>query len=176
VAAFDDRPTACANSYRMVVVRKHISREKGERVLWPEVRYFFFLTNDREWTPAEVVFEANDRCNQENLLAQLHGGVCALQAPVNTLESIWAWMVMTALAWTLKAWWALLLPEAPGRWGERHRAEKHRVLRMEFKTFVNAFVLIPCQVIRTGRKLVLRLLGWNPHLSIFFRLLSRLRV
>ena len=35
-------------------------------------------TNDREWTPAEVVFEANDRCNQENLLAQLHGGVRAL--------------------------------------------------------------------------------------------------
>ena len=24
--------------------------------------------------------------------------------------------------------------------------------------------LIPCQVIRTGRKLVLRVLGWNPHL------------
>jgi Transposase DDE domain group 1 len=175
VAEFDYRPTACANTYRMVVIRKHISREKGERVLWPEVRYFFFITNDREWTPAEVVFEANDRCNQENLLAQLHGGVCALQAPVNTLESNWAWMVMTALAWTLKAWWALLLPEAPGRWTQRHRDEKRRVLRMEFKTFVNAFVRIPCQVIRTGRKLVLRLLGWNPHLSIFFRLLSRLR-
>jgi hypothetical protein len=176
VAEFDYRPTACANTYRMVVVRKHISREKGERVLWPEVRYFFFITNDREWTPADVVFAANDRCNQENLLAQLHGGVWALQAPVNTLESNWAWMVMTALAWTLKAWWALLLPEAPGRWSERHRDEKQRVLRMEFKTFVNAFVLIPCQVIRTGRKLVLRILGWNPHLSIFFRLLARLRV
>jgi hypothetical protein len=175
VAEFDYRPTACANTDRMVVVRKHISREKGERVLWPEVRYFFFITNDRDWTPAEVVFAANDRCNQENLLAQLHGGVCALQAPVNTLESNGAWMVMTALAWTLKAWWALLLPETPGRWQQRHREEKQRVLRMEFKTFVNAFVLIPCQVIRTGRKLVLRLLGWNPHLSIFFRLLSRLR-
>jgi hypothetical protein len=172
VAEFDYRPTACANTYRMVVVRKHISRERGERVLWPEVRYFFFITNDRDGTPAEVVFEANDRCNQENLLAQLHGGVSALQAPVNTLESNWAWMVMTALAWTLKAWWALLLPAAPGRWQQRHREEKQRVLRMEFKTFVNAFVLIPCQVIRTGRKLVLRLLGWNPHLSIFFRLLS----
>jgi len=91
------------------------------------------------------VFEANDRCDQENLLAQLHDGVRALQAPVNTLESNWAWMVMTSLAWTLKAWWALMLPETPGRWREQHQEEKRRVLRMEFKTFVNAFVLIPCQ-------------------------------
>ena len=175
VAEFDYQPTACANSYRMIVVRKHISKEKGEQILWPEVRYHFFITNERTWTPAEVVFEANDRCDQENLLAQLHGGVRALAAPVNTLASNWAWMVMTALAWTLKAWWALMLPESPGPWQQKHRDEKRRVLRMEFKTFVNAFVLIPCQVIRTGRKIVLRMLGWNPHLSIFFRLLSRLR-
>jgi hypothetical protein len=175
VAEFDYRPTACAHTYRMVVVRKHISKEKGEQTLFPQTRYFFYITNERQWTPAEVVFEANDRCDQENLLAQLHGGVRALQAPVNTLESNWAWMVMTALAWTLKAWWALLLPETPGRWQERHHEEKSRVLGMEFKTFVNAFILIPCQVIRTGRKLVFRLLGWNPNLSIFFRLLSRLR-
>jgi Transposase DDE domain group 1 len=175
VATFDYRPTACAATYRMVVVRKHISKEKGERVLFPEVRYFFFLTNDRDWTLAEVVFEANDRCDQENLLAQLKGGVRALQAPVNTLESNGAWMVMTALAWTLKAWWALLLPESPGRWRDRHRAEKRRVLRLEFKAFVTAFVMIPCQVVRTGRTTVLRVLGWNPHLATFFRLLDRLR-
>jgi hypothetical protein len=175
VAEFDYRPTACANSFRMVVVRKHISREKGEQVLFPEVRHFFYLTNDREWSAEEVVFEANDRCDQENLLAQLHGGTHALAAPVEALVSNGAWMVMTSLAWTLKAWWALLLPESPGRWQERHHEEKQRVLRMEFKTFVNAFVTIPAQVLRTGRRLVLRLLGWNPHMMTFFRLLSRMR-
>lgn len=175
VAEFDYRPMACKKTYRMIVVRKHISKEKGEQVLWPEIRYFFYITNDREWTPAEVVFEANDRCDQENLLAQLHDGVRALQAPVNTLESNWAWMVMTSLAWTLKAWWALMLPETPGRWREQHQEEKRRVLRMEFKTFVNTFVLIPCQIIRTGRKFMYRVLGWNPKLMTFFRLLTRLR-
>jgi Transposase DDE domain group 1 len=175
VAEFDYRPTACANTYRMVVIRKHISKEKGEQVLFPEVRYFFYLTNDRGLSVEGVVFEANDRCNQENLLAQLHGGVRALQAPVNTLESNGAWMVMTALAWNLKAWWALMLPEPPGRWQCRHREEKRRVLRLEFKSFVNAFVTIPAQVLRTGRKLVLRVLGWNPYLMTFFRLVSRLR-
>ena len=175
VAEFDYRPTACSNTYRMVVIRKHISREKGGEVLFPEVRHFFYITNDREQTPAEIVFEANDRCDQENLLAQLHGGVRALQASVNTLESNGALMVMTALAWNLKAWWALMLPEQPGRWREQHREEKQRVLRLEFKAFVNTFVTIPCQVIRTGRRLVLRMLGWNPSLMTFFRLLSRLR-
>jgi Transposase DDE domain group 1 len=175
VAEFDYRPTACANTFRMVVIRKHISREKGEQVLFPEVRYFFYLTNDRDLTAEDVVFEANDRSNQENLLAQLHGGTHALTAPVDALVSNAAWMVMTALAWTLKAWWALMLPETPGRWQEHHREEKRRVLRMEFKTFVNAFVTIPCQVIRTARQLVLRLLSWNPHLMTFFRLVSRLR-
>jgi hypothetical protein len=84
-------------------------------------------------------------------------------------------MVMTALAWDLKAWWALLLPEAPGRWQQRHREQKRWVLRLEFKTFVNGFVRIPCQVLRTGRRLVYRLLSWNPHLPIFFRLVDRLR-
>jgi len=89
--------------------------------------------------------------------------------------SNWAYMVMTALAWNLKAWWALSLPEPPGRWQERHRAEKQWVLQIEFKTFVNAFMRLPCQIVRTGRKLVYRLLAWNPYQAIFFRLVSALR-
>ena len=175
VAEFDYQPLACAKSYRMVVVRKNITREKGEQVLFDEVRYFFYITNEREGSADAIVFSANDRCNQENLIAQLKGGVRALHAPVDTLTSNGAYMVMTALAWNLKAWWALMLPESPGRWQERHRAQKQWVLRMEFRTFLNAFVLLPCQIVKTGRKLVYRLLSWNPHLPIFFRLINALR-
>jgi Transposase DDE domain group 1 len=175
VAEFTYQPTACHQEYRMIVVRKNLSREKGEKLLFDEVRYFFYLTNDRGPEADEIVFAANDRCQQENLLAQLHGGVRALTAPVDNLESNWAYMVMTALAWNLKAWWALLLPESPGRWHDRHRQEKKWVLGLEFKTFLNAFVRLPCQVIRTGRKLVMRLLSWNPYMRIFFRLVSVLR-
>ncbi|OWK35328.1 hypothetical protein FRUB_09489 [Fimbriiglobus ruber] len=36
-------------------------------------------------------------------------------------------------------------------------------------------MLLPCQVVTSGRRLILRLLGWNPHLAIFFRLVDRLR-
>ena len=175
VAEFDYRPSACRKSYRMVVVRKNITKEKGEAALFDEVRYFFYITNELEWSAEEVVFAANDRCNQENLIAQLKGGVRSLQAPVNTLESNWAYMVMTALAWNLKAWFALALPEEPGRWRELHRKQKEWVLRLEFRSFRNTFVLLPCQIARTGRKVVYRLLGWNPRLDILFRLIAKSR-
>jgi hypothetical protein len=175
VAEFNYQPTACTQTYRMVVVRKNISVEKGEKLLFDRIVYFFYLSNDWVAEPNEIVFRANDRCDQENVLAQLLHAVRALTAPVDNLVSNWAYMVMTALAWNLKAWWALSLPETPGRWRERHRADKQWVLKIEFKTFVNAFVRIPCQLVRTGRKLLYRLLAWNPHQPIFFRLLSALR-
>jgi hypothetical protein len=175
VAEFNYRPTACQKTYRMVVIKKNISVEKGEKLLFDTIVYFFYITNDWVSEPDEIVFSANDRCDQENLLAHLHGGVRALRAPVDNLESNWAYMVMTALAWNLKAWWALRLPEQPGRWQEKHQTEKRWVLWLEFKTFVNALVRLPCQILRTGRKLVYRLLGWNPYQPIFFRLVDILR-
>jgi hypothetical protein len=175
VAEFIYRPTACRQAYRMVVVRKNLSVTKGEKWLFDEVAYFFYITNIAILEPPQIVWLAQNRCNQENLLAQLHGGVSALRAPVNTLESNGAYMVMTALAWNLKAWWALMLPVAAGRWQERHRQEKDWVLRLEFKTFVQAFMRLPCQIVRTGRKLIYRLLSWNPYQRIFFRLVSALR-
>jgi hypothetical protein len=178
VAEFNYRPVACQETYRMIVVRKNISREKGETPLFDEIRYVFYLTNEWRPEPEEIVLAphgANGRCHQENLLAQLHSGCHALQAPVDNLTSNWAYMVMTALAWNLKAWWALTLPAESGRWQEKHRAEKHWVLGLEFKTFVQVFVRLPCQIVRTGRRLVYRLLAWNPHQAIFFRLVDRLR-
>jgi hypothetical protein len=174
VAEFEYQPTACGRRYRMIVVRKNISQERGEQRLIDEVRYFFYITNDREKTAAEVVFFANDRCDQENLIAQLAGGVRALAAPVDNLVSNWAYMVMTSLAWTLKAWAALWLPVHPLH-AERHEAERRNWLRMEFKTFVNALVKIPCQIVHQARRLIVRVLNWNPYLPAFFRLCRVLR-
>ena len=134
----------------------------------------FYITNDWATTPAEVVFSANDRCDQENLIKELKGGVGALRMPVGDLVSNWAYMVMASLAWTLKAWFALLLP-ARGRWAARHAAEKQSVLRMQFRTFINTFVLMPCQIIRTGRKIVYRLLSWNRWQHVFLRGVDAIR-
>jgi hypothetical protein len=63
VAEFAYRPTACRQSYRLIVVRKNLSVEKGECVLFEDYRYFFYITNDRRRSAVETVFAANDRCN-----------------------------------------------------------------------------------------------------------------
>jgi len=175
VAEMPYRPTACKNTYRLIVVRKNLSVAKGEVRLYDDYVYFYYLTNDRTSSAATIVFEANQRCNQENLHAQLKGGVRALTAPVDNLESNWAYMVMTALAWNLKAWFALWPTEGPGRHIERHQKEKKTILGMEFKTFLNAFISMPCQIIRTSRRLIYRLLSWNPWQRTFFRTIAQLR-
>lgn len=168
VAEFDYTPSHCKKAYRIVVCRKNLTIERGVKEIVDDIRYFFYITNERDISPDQVVFEANDRCNQENLIAQLKNGVRSMKMPVDNLISNWAYMVMASLAWSLKAWLALLLPEN-GRWKEKHRSEKAAVLKMEFKKFIDAFVRIPAQIIRTGRRIVFRLLAWNPHQHVFIR-------
>ncbi len=176
VAEFSYRPTACDRDYRMVVVRKNISKEKGEARLIDEIRYFFYISNDASSVPQEeVVFQCNKRCDQENLISQLSSGVRSLCAPVDNLESNWAYMVMTSLAWTLKAWSGLLLPVV-GRHKAKHQAEREQILRMEFRTFLDQFISIPCQILRHGRRVIFRLLGYRELTPAFFRLCGRLNL
>jgi menaquinone-dependent protoporphyrinogen IX oxidase len=83
-------------------------------------------------------------------------------------------MVMASLAWTLKAWFALLLPEG-GRWSEKHGMEKQTVLRMEFKRFVSTMLWMPVQIVRAGGRIAYRLLSWNPWQQVFLRAVDNLR-
>jgi hypothetical protein len=159
VAEFLYRPGQCKRDYRMVVLRKNLSIEKGEKLLMDDIRYFFYVTNDEKMTADEIVYQANERCNQENLIEQLKSGIGALRAPVNDLVSNWAYMVIASLAWSLKAWFALTLPRAEDR---------ECVLTMEFKRFLNAVIRIPCQVIKGGRRIVLRLLAYTHSVRLLF--------
>ena len=173
VVEFTYRPSKCKRDYRVVALRKNISVERGENVLFCEYRYFFYITNDRDMTADEVINEARQRCNQENLISQLKSGVRALHAPVNTLCANWAYMTMAALAWSLKAWCALLLPITP-RWAEQHTEQRRRLLTMDFRTFLAAFIEIPCQIVTTGRRVRWRVLTYNHWLAAFFHLIDAL--
>ena len=166
VAEFEYRPGKCTQSYRMVVVRKNLSIEKGERVLFDEIRYFFYITTRRDLTADEVVGHANKRCNQENVIAQLKNGVNAMRMPVRDLNSNWSYMIMAALAWNLKAWFGMLMP---------NRIRCAQVLKMEFRRFLQMFILIPCQIVLTGRKIVYRILGYNEGLKDFFDTFERIK-
>lgn len=166
VAEFPYRPGSCQRDYRLVVVRKQLRIEAGGVKIRDEVRYFFYITNEEAWTPPDIVFFANDRCNQENLIEQLKNGVRAMRLPVNTLVGNWAYMVIAALAWTLKAWLALLQPRS------EHRCA---LLTMEFKKFLHELMLLPCQIVRAGGCLIYRLLQWNPWVEVLFRTVEKLR-
>jgi hypothetical protein len=174
VAEFDYQPTRCRRAYRMIALRKKIAVEQGQERLFEQYRYFFYITNDRESTAEQVVFSANDRCDQENLIEQLKNGVQAMRNPLDNLHSNWAYMVMASLAWTLKAWTALLLPVTP-RWRARHEAERATLLKMEFRRFAEALVRVPCQIVRSGRRIIYRLLSWNPWTTVLLRLAAAMR-
>ena len=93
----------------------------------------------------------------------------ALHAPVNTLNANWAYLVMASLAWTLKAWCALRVPIS-ARWADKHDAERHLLLKMALRTFRQAFIEIPCQIVKHARIVRWRILAWNPWLGVFVRL------
>ncbi len=174
------RPPGCQHTYRLIIVRKNLEvreandpQQPQQQRLFPDYRYFIYITNDWQSTPEQIVFSANDRCQQENLIAQLKGGVRSLAAPVDNLLSNWAYMLMTALAWNLKAWLALWLPVENSRWHEQHEAQKQQLLGLEFRTFVNHFLRVPAQIVKTGRQIVVRLLAWNSWQPVFFRLVDQ---
>jgi hypothetical protein len=165
VTQVDYRPSHCQKSYRLVILRKNPSVQRGERALFDEVRYFFYLTHRWELDLPEVVGLVNGRCDQENVMGELKHGVNAMRMPVDDLVSNGAYMVMAALVWNLKAWFALLVPD---------RERGLELLRMEFRSFRQAIVLLPCQIVRTARRILWRILSYNRWLRDLFATFERI--
>ena len=70
VAEIEYQPGKCGYPYRVVILRKNISVQRGEKVLFEEVRYFFYITN-RTDKAVKIVGLANGRCDQENAIEQM---------------------------------------------------------------------------------------------------------
>jgi hypothetical protein len=161
VAEFTYRPGKCRRDYRVVVLRKNISRLKGEQALIDEIRYFFYFTtySADTHTPAQIVELANERCDQENIHGQLKSGLGALRAPVDDLHSNWAYMLIAALAWNIKSWHAIMM----------HRNnDRTSFVRMEFKRFLHTVIRIPAMVLARARSIVVRLVAYTVNLDRFF--------
>ncbi len=129
------------------------------------------------------MFEANQRCNQENLFAQFKSGMNASRCcatltrriedspkschmPTSDLLSNWAYLVIATLAWSLKAWYGQLIPD---------RKKSRQAIRMEFKKFLHSFVMIPCQILKSGRRIVYRILCYKNSLITFFKTYDAIR-
>jgi hypothetical protein len=164
LAEIEYQPSKCRRKYRVIILRKNLSVQKGEKVLLEEVRYFFYITNRKD-KAEKTVGLANGQCDQENVIEQLKNGVNAMRMPVNDLLSNWAYMVITALAWNFKAWFGLLVP---------NRDRGMELVKMEFRRFLHAIMLLPCQVVRTARRVLYRILSYNSWLKDFFATWERL--
>ena len=167
IAEFDYRPTKCRRSYRVVVVRKEIEVTRGQQKLFDDTPYLFYITNASRWEKSDrqIVFAANDRCDQENTISQLKD--CgALTAPLDNLVSNGAYMAIASLAWSLKIWAGLMIdPRGSGKTKKAQAETKRRVIRMDFKTFCQTLIQIPAQIIRRSRQLVYRLLSYRESME-----------
>ncbi len=162
VAEIEYRPRQAQKTCRLVLLRKRIRATKGQLRLADEIRYFFYVTNisPELMGTAAIVRENNARCQQENLIEQLKHGVQATRMPVREFDANWAYLVIAALAWNIKAWAGLLLPKKLGA---------RLVLRMEFRRFLNELVLLPCQILNSGRRLIFRLLAVNDWVPLLLQ-------
>ena len=166
IAEFEYRPSSCRKTYRLVVVRKNISKMKGDLTLFDELRYFFYITTRTDLSAAAVARKANQRCDQENLIAQLKGGVDALRVPHYDLVSNWAYMVIATLAWNLKSWLAMMAHLIKDR---------RRYVAMEFRRFIRELIIVACHVIRRSRRTTLRIIGWQPPVDRLFSIWGAIR-
>ena len=168
VAEIAYRPKKAQTTYRMIVLRKKIRVMEGQLQLEDKVAYFFYVTNvsKARLSTAAVVRENNQRCDQENLIEQLKNGVEGTRFPVREFYANWVYLIIAALAWNIKAWAGLLLPETMGA---------RNLLRMEFRRFLNEIVLVPAHVLKTGRRLVYRLLEVNRWTTMLMTGTQRLK-
>ncbi|HZM74139.1 MAG TPA: hypothetical protein VFC19_00345 [Candidatus Limnocylindrales bacterium] len=102
---------------------------------------------------------AGERCDQENIVGQFKSGINALHAPVDDLLSNWAYMVIAALAWNIKSWYAMMMHRKPDR---------HAFIRMEFKQFLHTVIAIPAMTIVPARAIVIRLIAYTVNLDRLF--------
>jgi hypothetical protein len=128
------------------------------------VRYIFYITNRKD-KAEKIVSLASGRCDQENVIAQFKSGVNAMRMPVNDLVTNWAYMVVAALTWNLKAWYGLLVP---------NRERGIELVNRKFRRFLHAIMLLPCQMVRTARRVICRVLGYHGWLKDIFATWERL--
>ena len=161
VAEVAYRPRKCRRDLRLVIVRKTIRVTQGQQLLEPEVRYLFYLSNlpESSHSASAIVFESNQRCDQENLIAQLKSQVCAMSMPTKSFLANWTYLVIGCLAWNLKVWLALSLP----------KKIRSFCARCDFRTFYRHVILLPAQILRSGGTTIFRLLGYRDTVPWLLR-------
>ena len=157
VGEFSYAPTKCKKEYRIIVTKKELDVMEGQLVLFDEVKYFFYITNINDQSPKELLTFIHGRANHENKIEQLANGIHALKMPAAEFMANWAYMAICSLAWNIKSWLGLIIPD---------QAKRHRITSCEFKSFQNMIINIPCQIIKSGRQIIFKFLNCNEWVNI----------
>jgi hypothetical protein len=158
------RPAGLDSPCRMIVRRVLIEETDGQGALFKHFRYRLVLTNlPRTYTPGQIVDITYQRCDQENVIEQFGHGIAGWRMPVAEFMGNSAWLQIARLAWNLGKWIAqIALPSEVVRW--------------EWKRFRRHFVYIAAKVLKTGRRLVVRLAGSHRYLPDILTAHARLQV
>ena len=169
VGEFRYKPVKCEKEYRVIALKKIVDVTKGQQLLFEDCRYLFYITNIYDMSAANLLHFIHGRCNHENKIEQLSNGIHALKMPAAEFTANWAYMVISSLAWNLKSWMGLLMPDG---------VQGNKIINCEFKSFQNKMINIPCQIIKSGRKIIYRFLNYNScikNLLDVFQVIKRLR-
>jgi Transposase DDE domain group 1 len=126
-------------------------------------RYRLVLTNlPRSYSPQQVIDLTYQRCDQENVIEQFGQGIAGWRMPVAEFRGNSAWLQIARLAWNLGKWIAQI-------------ALPREVVRWEWKRFRRHFVYIAAKVLKSGRRLVVRLSGSHRFLPDILTAHARLQ-
>ncbi|MGH7930475.1 MAG: IS1380 family transposase [Candidatus Binatia bacterium] len=152
LSEIDYQPHGLDAACRMIVRRVLIEESDGQGALFKHFRYRLVLSNlPRSYTPEQIVDLTYQRCDQENVIEQFGQGIAGWRMPVAEFMGNSAWLQIARLAWNLGKWIAqIALPSEVVRW--------------EWKRFRRHFVYIAAKVLKSGRRLVVRLAGSHRFL------------
>lgn len=159
IAEFSYRPGKCKKSYRVIVCKKELDVMEGQQLLFEDVKYLFYITNIHDMPAGELLSFIHGRANHENKIEQLANGIHALKMPAAEFMANWAYMAICSLAWNIKSWLGLFMPD---------EIKRKKIIACEFKSFQNRIINIPCQIIKSGRKIIYNFLNYHGWVNIFY--------
>ena len=163
LSEIDYQPRGLEAPCRMIVRRVLIEETDGQGALFKHFRYRLVLSNlPRSYTARQVVDLTYQRCDQENVIEQFGQGIAGWRMPVAEFRGNSAWLQIARLAWNLGKWIAQI-------------ALPREVVRWEWKRFRRHFVYIAAKVLKSGRRLVVRLSGSHRFLPDLLTAHARLQ-
>lgn len=147
VAEVPWQPAGSEKTYRLVIRRQLIEHSDGQERMFADYRYRYVVTDlPRSWSTEDVIDTTYQRCDQENVIAQMGSGRALWRMPVGEFAGNSAWLEIARLAWNLGKWIAQLVLPA-------------EVVRWEWKRFRQAYVYLAAHVVRRANQVWVRLNG-----------------